>query len=176
MDIRDYKKIIIIGGSGSGKSRLAKHIAELTSYPLCHLDNVFWKPGWVKSSKEEFIKKQQEIMNTENWIIDGAYNSTLEMRFAAADLIILLDINRIVSIISAAKRHGNKRSDLPEYLDENTIFGKDFFELCNYIWSYRKTGRKVVMALRDKYSDKTFLHIKSRREAKRLVRDWRAAK
>jgi adenylate kinase family enzyme len=49
------------------------------------LDNEFWKPGWVKCPKEEFIKRQQEIINDEKWIIDGAYNSTLEMRFAATD-------------------------------------------------------------------------------------------
>ena len=70
MDIRDYNKIILVGSGGSGKSWLAKHIAELTVYPLYHLDNEFWKPGWEKCPKEEFVKRQQEIINDEKWIID----------------------------------------------------------------------------------------------------------
>jgi len=83
MDIRDYRKIIIVGYSSSDKSWLTKHIVELTSYPLCYLDNEFWKPSLVESLKDKFTKKQKETMNTENWIIDGTYNSTLETHFAA---------------------------------------------------------------------------------------------
>ena len=172
LNIRDYNKIVLVGSGGSGKSWLAKRIAELTDYPLYHLDNEFWKPGWTESPRDEFIKRQQEIIKSEKWIIEGAYNSTLEMRFVAADLIIFLDINRIISIVSAAKRHGKKRSDLPDYLDENTIFSKDFFELCKYIWSYPKKGRKTVITLHEKYPDKILLHVKTRGEVQRLLMKW----
>ena len=169
MDIHTYKKIILVGNMGSGKSWLSKRIANLTGHPLFHLDNEFWKPGWVMASKEEKIARQKEITSGREWIIDGNYNSTMEIRFAAADLIVFLDINRIVCIFSAIKRHGKKRSDLPDYLEESNIFNKEFIKFCVCIWSYPKTLRKTVIDLHNKYPDKMFLHIKTRREAKKLL-------
>ena len=124
-----YNRIIIIGSAGSGKSYLAKKIAEITKYPLIHLDNEFWNPGWVKTPREEWIEKQKEMISTEKWIIDGNYNSTLELRIEASDLVIFLDINRFVCMYGAIKRHGKKRSDLPDYCDER--FDKEFIDFLN---------------------------------------------
>ena len=172
MNIYDYNKIILVGSGGSGKSWMAKRIAEITGYSLFHLDKELWQPGWVMPPKEEKITKQQEMMNREQWIIEGNYNSTMELRFSAADLIIYLDINRIVCIWRAMKRTGKKRSDLPDYLEESKAFTKEAFKFYKWIWTYPKTGRKTIMDLHEKYSDKAFLHIRKRREVKKLLRQW----
>lgn len=166
---KNYNRIIIVGNSGSGKSWLSKRIGKLTGYPVYHLDKEFWQPGWVMPSKEEKIIKQQEMMSGEQWIIDGNYNSTMEMRFAKADLIVFLDINRFICILRAMKRTGKKRSDLPDYLEEPKAFSKDFFDFCKCIWSYPKVGRQTVMILHEKYSEKMFLHIKKRSSIKELL-------
>ena len=77
MDFAKYNRIILVGSAGSGKSWLSKRIAEITGYPLYHLDVEFWKPGWVMSSSEEKIARHHEIMNGEKWIIDGNYGGTM---------------------------------------------------------------------------------------------------
>jgi len=174
VNICDYNRIIIVGSGGSGKSWLSKQIATITGYPLYHLDNEFWKPNWVMTPHEEKVLQLKKIISGRQWIIDGNYDSTMEMRFASTDLIIFLDINRLVCAVSAAKRHGKKRSDLPNYLDEPTIFSKDFIEFIKWIWTYPKSGRKTVMALYKKYQDKPFLHIKTRREVIKFVKKWSA--
>ena len=174
MDIRDCKKIMIAGSSGSGKSWLAKEIAGLTGYPLYHLDSEFWRPGWVMAPEDEKILRLQEIISGKTWIIDGNYSSTMEMRFAAADLIVLLDISRIICVISVAKRHGKKRSDLPDYLDESSILGKEFFELIRLIWAYPKKGRERMIKLHEKYPDKVFLRVRGRRKVRQLLKGWKA--
>ena len=171
-NIRDYKKIILLGSGGSGKSYMSKHIAQITGYPLYHLDNEFWKQDWVMSTKEEKLKRHEEIFSEETWIIDGNYNSTMEIRFAAADLIIFLDINRIVCILSAARRAGKKRSDLPDYLTEHKWFNKEFLQFAKWQWDYPKTDKPKVVALREKYHEKAFLHIKNRREVKEFIKKW----
>lgn len=56
------KKIIVIGPSGSGKSRLARKIAPILNLPLYHLDQLFWQAGWKSISQEEFTEKLQEIV------------------------------------------------------------------------------------------------------------------
>ena len=173
MDIQNYSKIILVGSGGSGKSWMAKQLAAILGYPLYHLDKELWQPNWVMTPREEKIAKQQAMMSGEQWIIDGNYNGTLEMRFSAADLIIFLDISRVVCLISAIKRMREKRSDMPDFLVEHKIFDKEFIEFCKWIWSYPKTGRKTVMELHEKYSNKAFLHIKSRREVKKLINNFK---
>ena len=168
-DFTKYNRIILVGCMGSGKSYLAKQIAEKNYYPLYHLDIEHWKPDWVMASNEEKIVRQQEIINGEKWIIDGTYGSTMELRFAAADLVIYLDINRLLCIWSAIKRTGKKRSDLPEYLEEPPIFSKGFFKFCQWIWIWQKNNKKRIIDLHEKYPEKEFLHIKSRRAVNRIL-------
>jgi len=168
-DFTKYNRVILFGSMGSGKSWLSKRIAEITGYPLFHLDVENWKPNWVMSPKEEQIARQQEIISGEKWIIDGNYSGTMELRFSAADLIIYLDINRLVCIWRAARRAGKKRSDMPDYLEEPTIFSTHFFHLVSMVWQFRKRNLKTIMIMREKYPEKEFLHIKSRREVKKLI-------
>jgi len=167
MNITNFKRIIIVGNSGSGKSYLGKKIAEITDLPLIHLDNEFWKPNWVKTPRDEWIEIQKNLIKAEKWIIEGNYNSTMELRFEASDLVIFLDINRIVCMVSAIKRHGKKRSDLPEYLEEK--FSGEFFNFCKRIWSFNKTVRKTIISLHGKYPEKPFLLIKKRSQLKLLL-------
>lgn len=110
MNIFGYNRIIIVGNNGSGKSYLSEELSVITGLPLVHLDVEFWRPNWEKPSKEEWIKKQTELISKEEWIIDGNHTGTMELRFEAADIIIFLDINRFVCLAGVFKRHGKKRS------------------------------------------------------------------
>jgi len=174
MDIHDYKKIIIVGSAGSGKSWLAKKLAEITGYPLTHLDNEFWRPGWVETPKDEWTEKQFKLISGDRWIIDGNYGGTMELRFAAADLIILLDISRFVCACSAIRRHGKKRSDLPGYLSEK--FDSEFADFLKWIWSYPKNGKLRVLSLHKKYPEKAFLILKSRGAVGRFLTEQKGKK
>ena len=101
MKLNNLSRIAIIGNSGSGKSYLAKKLFDITGLPLTHLDNVFWKPNWEKTPKEEWIRLQEAMVAKDRWIIDGNYNSTAELRFKAAELVVFLDSNRVVCLIAA---------------------------------------------------------------------------
>ena len=67
------KKIIVIGCPGSGKSYFSKALSEKTEIPLYHMDNIFWNEDRTTITREELIVKLDEIMRTDNWIIDGKY-------------------------------------------------------------------------------------------------------
>jgi len=64
VSIYNYNKIVIFGAAGAGKSYTAMRIAELTGYPVYHLDAVFFRDGWVMVPEEEFISRQREIMKS----------------------------------------------------------------------------------------------------------------
>ncbi len=169
--IYDYNRIIVVGNCGSGKSFLSKELSTITHLPLIHLDVEFWQPNWEKTPKDEWIKKQINFISNEKWIIDGNYNSTMELRFKAADLVIFLDINRFTCLLSALKRHGTKRSDLPQYLEEK--FDLEFIRFCKWIWGFSITGKRTIIELHNKYPDKQFITIKSRSKLKKMLTQWR---
>lgn len=125
------------------------------------------KPGWTKTPRHEWIEKQRKIISTEKWILDGNYDSTLELRFKACDVVVFLDINPFVCIFSAIKSHGQKRTDLPDYCTEK--FDREFIDFLKFIWTFPKTSKLKILALHRKYREKQFIVIKNRREIKRLV-------
>jgi len=173
MNIYNYNKIVIFGAAGAGKSYTAMRIAELTGYPVFHLDAVFFCDGWVMVSEEEFIARQQEMMSGETWIIEGNYKNTMELRFAAADFVIFLDVNRFMRIWVAAMRHGKKRPELLG-LEKRSVFSKEFFDLVKTQWTHGNATCDKVMELCGKYPEKAFLHIKGRRGVKKLLKEWAA--
>ena len=40
------ERILIIGCSGSGKSRLARQLGQKLGLPVVHLDQLWWKENW----------------------------------------------------------------------------------------------------------------------------------
>lgn len=164
----EVNKIIILGSAGSGKSYLSKKIAEHTGFPLTHLDNEYWNIGWVPTPKVEWVDKIKNMIQGDQWIIDGNYNSTLELRYKAADCIIFLDMNRFLCIYNVWKRHGKKRSDLPEYLEEKK--DKEFLEFLVWIWNYKKRERDRILQLHKEYPEKLFLVLKSRKAVNRFIK------
>ncbi len=43
-----YKKILIIGNCGAGKSTLARALNEKTKIPIYHLDKYYWEKNWKR--------------------------------------------------------------------------------------------------------------------------------
>jgi len=59
--------------------------------PASHLDLHFWKPGWVEPSDTEWRAVQSMLLAGEEWIADGNYHETLDLRLARADTVVFLD-------------------------------------------------------------------------------------
>lgn len=87
---------MLIGSGGSGKSTLARQLGNILNIQVYHLDAIFWKPNWEGVSKEEQISIQTDLVKKDEWLIDGNYGGTLDIRMDAADTIIFLDINRTI--------------------------------------------------------------------------------
>lgn len=162
---------MIVGNNGSGKSYLSKELSAITGLPLIHLDVEFWRPNWEKPPQEEWINKLMELTSKDQWIIDGNHTDTMELRFNRADLVILLDINRLVCLLSVLKRHGKKRSDMPQYLDER--LDAEYLKFYKGLWNFSKKRKPIIIDLHKKYPDKTFFVIKNRRRMNTLIKQWR---
>lgn len=162
------QKTAVVGYSGSGKSSLARALADKYRVPLLHLDRVFWLPEWHERARSESQELIGEFMDTHSqWVIDGNYQHPeyhYARRMAEADRIILLEFNRAACLSRAVRRwgkyHGKCRGSIGEGCPEK--IDAEFVK-----WILRD-GRTVQYqarygALKKRYADKITV-ISSQRE------------
>ena len=103
--MKQMKKITLVGSPGAGKSTLAIKLGKKLNIEVIHLDRYFWIGGWQTSSKEDWEAFQRHLLGLDQWIIDGTYLSTSELRLAAANTIIFLDRSPFLCLWRVIKRH-----------------------------------------------------------------------
>ncbi|MFT4270525.1 MAG: AAA family ATPase [Pantoea sp.] len=99
-------RICILGPSNSGKSTLAHAIAQKTSLPLVHLDQLYHLPNthWQARSEAEFLQLHQAAIAEPSWVMDGNYVRCLPDRLTRATGLILLEISTTRSVLRYFRR------------------------------------------------------------------------
>lgn len=153
------KKVIIIGCPGSGKSTFARALRDQTKLPLYYLDMIWHKPDRTHITKEEFDKQLGKTLCQQQWILDGNYLRTMELRIKECDTVFLLDIPLETCLLGAQSRIGHKREDMPWVENE---FDPSFKQ---WICDFHKDQLPKIDALLEKYgANKTIVLFKARRE------------
>jgi adenylate kinase family enzyme len=149
------KRILVVGCPGAGKTTAAKKLSLITGLPVIHLDQHFWKPGWQNTDTETWATIQKELIDGEQWIIDGNCGSSLPLRIAAADAIVHLDFSTWVCFRRAIYRSvvnlGRARSDVGPGCPERFEVG--FFR---FILNYRKERRQRDILAISRFSGRLF--------------------
>lgn len=155
-----YKKVVVIGCSGAGKSTFSRKLSNVTKLPLFYLDMLYWNSDCTHISREEFIIKQKMIFSKECWIIDGNFRNTLEYRIREADLIFFFDLPTDVCINGVLTR--GKREDMPCDLPADD-------ELIEYIKNYDTDCKPKIYKLLKKYSGKKVITFYSHSDADNYI-------
>ena len=74
------RRIIVIGSPGSGKSTFARKLRDKTGLPLYYLDMIYHNPDRTTVSREEFELRLSDILETDEWVIDGNYQRSFWMK------------------------------------------------------------------------------------------------
>lgn len=116
-------KIVIIGSFGGGKTTLALQLSDILNIPVYHLDRYFWLPGWKEKPEDARIKILEELVQKEQWIIEGSYLRLSGSRLNAADTIIFLDMPTWLCLLRIFYRYFKDRKrtcpDLPPGCSRN---------------------------------------------------------
>ena len=153
------KKVIVIGCPGSGKSTVSRALHNKTGIPLYHLDMMYWNADKTTVEKSVFLERLSVVLEKDEWIIDGNYGSTMELRMAACDTVIFLDYPLDVCLDGIKERRGKPRSDMPWIETEEDA------EFIKFIKSYNEQQKPKVLELLGKYGDKNIIILESREQA-----------
>ena len=154
----NMNKVIIIGCPGSGKTTFAEKLQKKTGIPLYYLDAIWHKPDKTHISREDFDARLSEIFAEDEWIIDGNYSRTIEVRLKECDTVFLFDLPTEVCLQGAIERLGKGRYDMPwidteidsEFIREIERFSIDCLpEIYNLLEKHGQNKKIVVFKTRE---------------------------
>ncbi|HEX9609788.1 MAG TPA: adenylate kinase [Candidatus Limnocylindria bacterium] len=85
------ERINVTGTSCSGKTTLARRVAERLGMRCVELDALFWGPGWTPVPAKTFRRRVAGAAVGERWVIDGGYSSVRDLTWGRADTVVWLD-------------------------------------------------------------------------------------
>jgi adenylate kinase family enzyme len=164
------QKVLVIGSGGAGKSTFARRLGGLLGLPVIHLDACHWKPGWVETPKDEWLKTVEGLVERDSWVMDGNYSGTLSVRLAACDTVIFLDLPRAVCLWRVLKRvlmyRRASRPDMAEGCSE-----KFDVKFIGWVWGYPKRTRPKVFRLLEESARQgtQVIRLRSRAEVREFL-------
>lgn len=168
------KRIIIVGTTGCGKTTLAKKLSKQLQIPHFELDALHWGPNWQRVPDEIFRKHVKDIVQKDNWIIDGGYTRIAkDLIWGKVQLAIWLDfpfpvifyrlMKRTLNNIYARKEYwpGCHESIRRQFLSKDSIF----------LWAistYRRKKKTYPILLKE-HPNLELIRITHPRELRKLT-------
>jgi adenylate kinase family enzyme len=111
------QRISVVGSTASGKTSVARAIADALSHPFLELDSVYHQPDWVPLPDDEFREVVGEFAANGPWVIDGNYThgGVLDLVWGRADTVVWVDPPKSVvmqRVIWRTIRRGVTREEL----------------------------------------------------------------
>ncbi len=89
LTIADLQRINVVGLSGSGKSTIARRLAEALQTDYVEMDRLFHGPNWTEATAEVFRERITKAISSDRWVLDGNYHSkTYDLKWARATSIV----------------------------------------------------------------------------------------
>lgn len=166
-----FKRIMICGRPGSGKTTVARMLAQKTGITLHHLDAHFYVQNWQQRNYQEFLAIQQHMVDQNSWIIEGCGTKSFEMRYQKADLCLFLNTPLLICLWRIIKRtfffHESYHNDKAQGCYERWSW-----KLIWYTITWNKQRAKKLYELHKKYPLVAFVEIQSQKQLQEHINLW----
>ena len=169
------RRVVVIGTTGSGKSRLAERLAEQTGLRVIELDALYWGKDWRPVPLELFRHRVERETTDDGWIVVGNYGQVRDIVWPNADTLVWLDLSlplvmwRLLrrTVQRAATRTelwntGNRESFRNAFLSRQSIL----------LWAlktHRRNRERYASDFQGLAKDKRVVRLQNRREVERFV-------
>ena len=164
------RKIAVVGGSGSGKTTVARRLAERHDLRYIELDALFWGPNWTGCPRDEFRTRVEDAISSDAWVADGNYMGQLgDLVLERAELVVWLDLPLRVTFPRLWRRTRQRMRDRTELWAGNretwreVLFSRDSL----FLWALR-TNRQRRARYEESLARYDFVRLRSARE----TQDW----
>jgi adenylate kinase family enzyme len=87
----DLSRIAVVGTSCSGKTTLARQLADILECRHVELDAIFWGPNWSPMPEPEFRVAVEEAVQSSAWVVDGNYSPVRDIVWSRATSVVWLN-------------------------------------------------------------------------------------
>jgi adenylate kinase family enzyme len=172
-ELTGTRKVAVIGPTGSGKTTVARALAQRFDVPHIELDALFWKPNWTETPPDEFKHRVAEALGDGGWVVDGNYAGRLgSFVLDQADLVVWLDLplwRTYPRIVRRTLRRLRTRESL--WGTNVETWRRAFLQKDSLIWWALRTRAMWRGANERRLSGYPLVRLRSKREVERYVRD-----
>jgi adenylate kinase family enzyme len=168
------RRVVVTGMAGAGKSTFSRALSARTGLPVVVLDRHFWQPGWTEPTEADWREIQQKLLAGDDWIADGNYHATLDLRLERADTVVFLDMPWWICAWRALVRGVRTRPagfELPAGCDESRLRRlRDEWVLAWRIWRARSSERETELNILSEHGEHVALYmLRSKRAVRELL-------
>ena len=172
------QRTVVVGTTGSGKTTVARQLAQRLGYPYVELDALFWGPNWTPVPFNVFRERTAQALSGDAWTVGGNYSAARDIVWGRADTLVWLDyplplimwqlfrrtIRRIVT--REVLWSGNRETFRGQFLSRDSLF----------VWalnSHARYRRQYAAALASpEYAHLAVVRLRSRRETREWLPLW----
>jgi len=162
-----FKRIIIFGGTGSGKTTLARALSSKTGIPYYTTDYMVYKQiGKQKYSEKERDKILKAIIQKQKWIIEGVHaREWILPAVSKAEFVILIDLNKLTLFKRVTLRYFREKKVHYQNL-------RDLFKMIYWANIYKKDSL-ILHKNHIDYFKKKHIILKSIKEVTKFLDNYR---
>ena len=128
------QRIVVVGTTGSGKTTVARQLAQRLACPYVELDALFWGPNWTPVPLDVFRERTALALSGDAWTAGGNYGAARDIVWVRADTLIWLDYPLLLTMWQLFRRtvrrivtrevlwNGNRETFRSQFLSRDSLF------------------------------------------------------
>ncbi len=169
------RRIAIVGTTGSGKTTLARQVAQRCLLSHVELDALQWEPNWTPAEPQVFRDRVRLALSGDRWVVDGNYSAVRDIVWARADTVVFLDYPFRLVLRRLLKRTLRRSLYQEELWNGNReTFRQSFFSRDSIlVWLLRTYSQKrkkyPILFQRPEYAHLAIVQLRSPKAAEQWL-------